>query len=78
MQKEQQQQKSVHNRIKNGVGNRLSAWVDANNLTLGENQWTPLILNNSRGTECECMAKSAVNCNVAWPSVVCQETKTKG
>jgi hypothetical protein len=32
MQKEQQQQKSVHNSIKNGVGNRSSAWVDANNL----------------------------------------------
>jgi hypothetical protein len=78
MQKEQQQQKSVHNSIDNGVGNLSSAWVDANNLTLGENQWTPLILNNSRGTECECMAKSAVNCNVAWPSVVCQGTKKKG
>ncbi len=50
--------------FENGVGNRSSAWVDANNLTLGENQWTPLILNNSRGTECKCMAKSAVNCNV--------------
>ncbi len=78
MQKEQQQQKSVHNSIENGVGNCSSAWVDANNLTLGEKQWTPLILNNSQGTECKCMAKSAVNHNVAWPSVVCQGTKTKG
>jgi hypothetical protein len=70
--------KSVHNSIKNGVGNCSSAWVDANNLTLGDNQWTPLILNNCRGTECKCMAKSAVNHNVAWPSVVCLGTKTKG
>ncbi len=57
--------------IENGVGNHSSAWVDANDLTLGENQWTPLILNNSQGTECKCKAKSAVNRNVAWPSVVC-------
>jgi hypothetical protein len=74
---EQQQQKSVHNSIENGVSNCLSAWVDANNLTLGENQWTPLILSNSRCKECKSMAKNAVNCNVAWPSVVCQGTKTK-
>jgi hypothetical protein len=59
------------------VGNCLSAWVDADNLTQGENQWTLLILNKSQCKDCKCMAQGAVSCNVAWPSVVCQGTKTK-
>jgi hypothetical protein len=75
---EQQGQKPVHSIIENGVGNPSSAWVDADNLTMEENQWAPLILNKSRCKECECMmAQSAVRRNVAWRSVVCQGTKTK-
>jgi hypothetical protein len=41
---EQQGQKPVHSSIENGVGNRSSAWVHADNLTMGEIQWAPLIL----------------------------------